>query len=114
MTPGTFNITITKGTTFKAIVLTINPDDPLDLTGWSAFAEVRASSGGSVVLDLAPSITDAAGGEITLTTLTDEQTALLPAGNYQWDLLLEDASGEIFGRVLAGRFSIIDKITLSS
>ena len=48
---------------------------------------------------------------VELTTLTDEETSLLPIGVYHWDFLLVDVYNEVFGPIVVGQFYIVDKIT---
>ena len=62
--------------------------DPVDLTGFSARAEVRETiSSETVVLDLAPTIPTPANG-IILVEVADTVTATIPAGAYVWGLVL--------------------------
>lgn len=115
MTPGAYNLTMTRGVRFPAsgaiVLQLIGGSGPFDLTGYSAEAQVRVEPGGDVILDLEPIVTDAANGEITLATFTDEETALYVAGVYQWDLILTSVTNEVTGRYLAGQFYIVNKIT---
>ncbi len=76
------------------------------LTGWTALAMVRTNPQRHLILDLAPVITNATGGEITI-SLTDEETAAIETpGDYVWDLVLERPSGERLGPFIAGNFII--------
>lgn len=62
--------------------------DPVDLTGFSARAEVRETiSSDDVLLDLAPTIPDPTDGVI-LVDIADTETADIPAGSYVWGLVL--------------------------
>src|SRR5882762_3216973 len=91
---GTLNLTLIRGCTFEIMTLTMLGTDgnPVNLTGFTAAAEVRVSSGTTVIIDLVPSITNAAGGEITIPAINDETTFTYVIGLYSWDLLLEDGS----------------------
>jgi hypothetical protein len=112
--PGKYDITMTRGCTFPAIVLTFSGQSgPVDLTGWVPYAEVRLVSHGRVILDLEPVITDAVNGEVTLAAFTDEETAALKQGDYLWDFIMDDGTGAIMGRFLAGDFNIVNKVTKS-
>lgn len=115
MKAGRHDFTLTIGSTFGPITFTGKDanGDPADLTGYTAYAEVRTSSGSTVIIDLSPEITDELGGEITIPAITDEATAGLTAGKYQWDMLLEDSSGAVKTPILEGRFTIKNKITNS-
>jgi hypothetical protein len=112
MTPGTLNLQIYRGITFS-LTLTLTEDDgttPIDLTGFTAYATARKQPTGAVKLDLAPEITDDAGGVIAI-AFTDEDTAEFPAAELRWDLVLENAGGERLGPYLAGRCDILNPNT---
>jgi len=112
VTPGAYNITMTRGVTFPAITLQcLSGSGPFNLTGYTAQAQVRVQPDADVILDLAPVITDAVNGYVQLSSFTDEETALLIAGVYQWDFLLTDVNNEVFGRFIFGQFYIVNKIT---
>ncbi len=102
MTPATLNLKIYHGITFGPVVITCSDDDEVavDLTNWLVYAEARIDFR-TPMFDLAPTVTDATAGEITL-ALTDEQTAALPVGNFRWDLILENPAGERLGPYIAG------------
>ena len=62
--------------------------DPVDLTGFSARAEVRETvSSDEVILDLDPTIPTPANG-IIVVEVADTVTAAIPAGSYVWGLVL--------------------------
>jgi hypothetical protein len=66
-----------------------------NLTGYSARAKVRSTIASSVVvIDLTPTIPNPANG-IIVVSKTDEQTANVPPGVYQWDLVLDTPSGGV-------------------
>ena len=109
---GILNLRIIQGCTFTALEFQTQDvaGNPVDLTGYNVAAEVRVACGTTVILDLAPAITDAANGTITIPEIDDETTDTLPKGSYQWDLLLEDGSDNR-QQILQGRFDIICTIT---
>lgn len=113
MIPGTLNLTLWRGTTFGPVEVTCKngADDVVDLTGWSAFAEVRVAVGKHIVLDLQPAILVGTDGKVTLPGFTDEQTANMPHGDFVWDLVLERPTGERLGPILAGSFTIKSAVT---
>ena len=80
-------------------------DGPMDLSGWGVEAMVRHPLGGALIVDLAPEITDAGAGEISI-SITDEQTAELTPGTYRWDLILITPAGERLPPVLAGKATV--------
>jgi len=62
--------------------------DPVNLTGFSARAEVRETvSSEEVILDLDPTIPTPANGVI-MVNIADTVTALIPAGSYVWGLVV--------------------------
>lgn len=62
--------------------------DPVDLTGYSARAEVRPTiSSETITLDLDPTIPTPANG-IVVVSIADEVTATIDPGNYVWGLVL--------------------------
>ena len=108
------SIVISIGTTPRPIVVTVTDSagDPFDLAGCTVSALLKDEDG-SVILDLAPAITDEAGGIITI-TLTDEETAgLSPAINLSWDLILELNDGRVLPPIVSGNGTILETVTLS-
>jgi hypothetical protein len=106
--PAPLNLTIVTGIIFGPVILRAKDvnNQPIDLTGWRPFAEVRKKPGAPVILDLAPFLSDPINGEITLPKQTDEQTYNLKVGDYQWSLILEDPFGDRRGPYMQGSFTI--------
>jgi hypothetical protein len=72
-----------------------NEGDPVDLTGYSARAEVRPTiSSEEVTLDLAPTIPTPANGVISI-NIPDEVTATIEPGSYVWGLVLVTPTGGV-------------------
>ena len=87
-------------------------DNPTDLTGFTAKAQVRRTPQGELYIDLNPSVTDAVNGQITLPGLTTDETMDLEfPGDFQWDLILVDGAGEWYGPFVKGSFKVLDKNT---
>jgi hypothetical protein len=80
------------------------------ITSWGVWAYVRDKVGGTLIIDLAPDLTNAAVGKVDL-SMTDSETYVLDAGNYFWDLILQNPAGERLGPLFAGTFNIIHLIT---
>jgi len=101
------NLTIVKGITFGPLLINCKnaAGQPVDLTDWSVFAEVRVNPKAALAFSLEPEITEAAAGEITI-GFTDEETQELPAGHYGWDLVLERPSGERLGPYVTGKLTV--------
>lgn len=113
ITPGSLPLKLITGITFGPVILTAKDqnNNPVDLTGWKVFAEVRKRPGATLYLDLQPSFTNITGGEITIPVMTDEATYNLNPGEYNWDLILEDPLGARRGPYIRGPFEIIAIIT---
>ena len=109
MTPATLNLSMVAGATFGPVTMTFKDGDgnPINLTGWSVWAEARIHA---TVINLAPTITDAAGGVVTI-SMTDEQTSLFEANQLNWDIMLENPSGERHGPYIKGTLTITRAVT---
>ena len=108
------DINIQIGTTPPPIIITCTDSagDPFDLTSSQVSASLKDVKGVEI-LDLAPVITDAGAGIITI-TITDEQTALLGVTpRAAWDLILELSDGTILPPIVGGNVSITETVTLS-
>ncbi len=115
MVPAPFPLTLYRGATFGPLVITALQEDqvtPVDLTGgWLVYAKVRKTPTGPVLIDLAPTVTNGAIGEITIPAIPDETTEDSPGGNFVWDLLLERPTGEVVGPFLAGAFVVTTAVS---
>ncbi|HEX3817534.1 MAG TPA: hypothetical protein VHW03_04530 [Chthoniobacterales bacterium] len=116
MTPARLDLTMTRGITFGPIVINCYSDlantVPVDLTGYTAFAQVRPNSTSTLlVFDLTPSISNAAAGQITIPEISYTATAAKNAGNLYWDLVLQDGAGNRLGPLVKGNFVIGSAVT---
>jgi hypothetical protein len=69
--------------------------DPVDLTGYTARAEVRPTiSSSTLTLNLSPTIPTPANGVISI-SIADEVTALIEPGAYVWGLVLVTPAGGV-------------------
>jgi hypothetical protein len=111
--PAPLSLTLVAGLIFGPVILRAKDenDQPIDLTGWKVWAEVRKKPGASVILDLHPYFSDPINGEITIPKLTDEETYDFKVGDYQWDLIMEDPAGDRHGIYITGGFTITASIT---
>jgi len=109
MTPANLDLKIYHGITFGPMTIACKDaaGAAVDLTGWLVYAQARVSFR-TPAFDLLPTISDEAGGVITI-LLTDEQTFALPVGNFRWDLILENPAGEKLGPYFGGR-AIVQQI----
>lgn len=113
LTPGNLNLKIITGIIFGPVILHAKDENnqPVNLTGWKVFAEVRKKPNASLYMDLHPIFSNAVSGEITIPKMTDEETYDLKPGDYDWDLILEDPVGDRRGPYIAGNFAIVAIIT---
>lgn len=114
MIPGKYDLTLYLHATFPGVqfqCLDIE-DNPVNLTGCAAWAKVRrGSASGEELLDLAPAITNAAQGIVTVPEIPHGDLSDLPPGTHAWDLLIEDETGSRRGPYLTGKFVIARTVT---
>ena len=104
------NIFIDQGADFTTTVtVTDSNGDAVSLVGYSTAAQIRKSYSSSTSTDFTTSISNASGGEITI-TLSDTQTAALEAGRYLYDVLIT-ASGGDKTRVVEGQVTVNPSVT---
>ena len=104
------NIFIDQGADFTTTVtVTDSNGDAVSLVGYSAAAQIRKSYSSSTSTAFTTSISNASGGEITI-TLSDTQTAALDAGRYLYDVLIT-ASGGDKTRVVEGQVTVNPSVT---
>jgi hypothetical protein len=112
--PGTHDITIYKGATFRLpVVWKDSAGDPYNLTGYTARMQIRRSVGAAtaeVSLTSASgiTITPATGSIVAVISATDTSALTIPSGVY--DLELEDAAG-VVTRLLEGSVTISPEVT---
>lgn len=107
--PVDFPLKIRRQITFGPYVFICKDvnDTVVNLTGYTVQALARPQIESPNTLDLAPVITNAAGGEITI-EFTDEETSAFLLGDYNYDLVLENAGGERLNPIVAGTLRVID------
>jgi hypothetical protein len=110
--PAPVHIIIYEGLSYGPHIITCldSAGAPVDLTGYTPYAQVRDPDTGTLKLDLAPVVSDAAAGQITMNP-SDEDTTDAPHGKWKWDLILKDSSDNLFGPIVAGNASILAKIS---
>jgi hypothetical protein len=81
--------------------LTDSNSDALNLTGYTALAQIRKTHGSSTIAATFGTTLTTNTGQVTL-TLTDTVTAAMGSGRYVYDVLLTDGSGDKT-RVLEGQ-----------
>ena len=96
------NIYIDQGADFTTVIsLTDSNNDALNLTGYSALAQIRKTHGSTTISATFGTVLTTNTGQVTL-TLTDTVTAAMTSGRYVYDVLLTDGSGDKT-RVLEGQ-----------
>ena len=104
------NIFIDQGADFTTTVtVTDSNGDAVSLVGYSAAAQIRKSYSSSTSTAFTTSVSNASGGEITI-TLSDSQTAALEAGRYLYDVLITTA-GRDQTRVVEGQVTVNPSVT---
>ena len=104
------NIFIDQGTDFSITVdVTQSDGAALNLTGYSAAAQIRKTYGSSNVSAVFTTSISAAAGQVTL-SLTDTQTSGLTAGRYVYDLNITSGAG-VTTRVVEGQAIITPGVT---
>jgi hypothetical protein len=104
------NLYIDQGTDYTITVdVTDSAGDVLDLTGFTATAQVRKTyTSSSLSATFATSI-NAAAGQVTI-SLTDTQTSALQAGRYVYDLNIQSGGG-VKTRVIEGQAVVTPGVT---
>ncbi len=96
------NIYIDQGSDFQTVIsLTDSNGDALNLTGYSALAQIRKTHGSTTIAATFTTALTTDSGQVTL-SLADTVTAAMTSGRYVYDVLLTDGSGDKT-RVLEGQ-----------
>ena len=96
------NIYIDQGADFQTVIsLTDSNSDALNLTGYSALAQIRKTYGSTTIAATFTTVLTADSGQLAL-SLTDTVTAAMGSGRYVYDVVLTDGSGDKT-RVLEGQ-----------
>ncbi len=114
MLPAALDLVIFRDVTFSLGINCLDSSkNPVDITGYTPYAQVRDKPGGRLILDLQPVISNPTGGSV-LISLTSTQTKALEHGVYAWDFQMRTpvAQGSlIIGPFIAGRFVVNDSVT---
>ena len=113
MRPGVRNLSLYAGDTEKFNIAITAGGLPVDLTGWTIKAEIRASRGAPTVIEtftctLSPTPED---GTLTI-SLSDTETAGLPIGAAigVWDLQMTSPTGDV-KTFLTGSVEVTQDVT---
>lgn len=85
--PGTLGLAFRRGDTVSTEI----DFSPISLDGYTMTATVSSLVSGATVVAMTTEVTNAADGKVNV-SMTDEQTASLPVGTYQWEMT-GDAAG---------------------
>lgn len=104
------NLYVDAGATYSNIIsVTASNGQPLNLTGYTVASQMRKSYSSSTAYAFTASVYSAINGKIRL-QLTDEQSALIPAGRWLYDVEITSPSG-VTTRVVEGIVTVTPQIT---
>ena len=107
------NIYIDQGSDFETTIsLTDSNGDVLNLTGYTALAQIRKTYGSTTIASTFGVALTADAGQLTM-TLADTITAAMDSGRYVYDVLLTDGSGDKT-RVLEGQAILTPGVSRTS
>ena len=108
----TSNLIIDQGTDFQAVVRLYSTNTaPLDLTNYSATAQLRKSYDSTTASGVfAVSIPIVSNGELYLTMAASSSTGL-KYGRYVYDVLLTDTSTGVKTRAVEGIVTVMPSVT---
>lgn len=115
MAAGSYDILCEQGATFSLVLTWRNPDGtPIDITGYSAKMQVRASKADATAILTLDTTTGGItlGGDMGTVTLTASATATnsLTSGAYVYDLELTSATNNVT-RLIEGAFTVSGQVT---
>lgn len=102
------NLIIDQGTDYStSITLTDEEENVVDLTGYTANAQIRKTYSSSNSVTFSTAITAAQG--VVILSLTDSQTANITPGRYVYDVIL--TSGNTTSRIVEGIVTVTPRVT---
>jgi hypothetical protein len=102
------NLTIDQGTDYSTtITLTDEEDGVVNLTGYTANAQLRKTYSSSNSVTFTTAVSDIQ-GLVTL-SLTDTQTANITPGRYVYDVIL--TTGSVTTRIVEGIVTVTPRVT---
>lgn len=114
--PTNFDIELYKGDYFPLTITLVVPvgnnTAPLNLTGYTGHAQIRANFGTEAIYPFTVSIPTPANGKVEL-VLPSSVSAGIPAGGYVWDFQVREPSGNI-RTYLAGDVTVFNEVTLAT
>ena len=105
------NLYIDQGTDYSVTIdCTDSAGEVLDLTGYTAAAQMRKTYGSSSISATFATAINAAAGQVTL-SLNDTQTTGLDSGRYVYDLNITKTSSSETTRVVEGQAILTPGVT---
>jgi hypothetical protein len=102
------NLIIDQGTDYStSITLTDEDESVIDLTGYSANAQIRKTYSSSNSVTFTTEITPAQG--VIILSLTDSQTSNIVPGRYVYDVIL--TTGSTTSRIVEGIVTVTPRVT---
>ena len=110
MSAGIYNFTLEQGTTFSKVITVKQDGSALNLSGYSARSQLRATHDASTIaLTLTATVSDASNGKITISA-TAAATAGVEEGIYVYDLEMESGGG-VVTRLIEGKVTVTPEVT---
>jgi len=110
MAAGTYNFTIEQGTTFNRVLTLQENGSAMNLSGYSVASQIRSThDSSSVVGTISCTVSNASGGELTL-TMTNSTTSAIEEGIYVYDIEITSAAGSVT-RILQGNVTVSPEVT---
>lgn len=114
MKPGKYNIKFYRATTLDITASWLIDSVPVNMDGYTGDMQVRVTpDSGTIVTEFTTEngglVLNAVTGSIEI-TMAAEDTALLPLGQYQYDLNVTSPEG-VVTKLLRGGFVVLDPVT---
>ena len=104
MLPIRYDLFVKRGEDFRQVIQI----DGVDLTEAEAASQVRPTPGSEELTQDITCTVDAEAGTVTM-SLTAEETEVIPAGKYEYDIYLIIAGQKTFP--IEGRFTVLESVT---
>jgi hypothetical protein len=105
-----YDLYVDQGSYYSiALELTTPNGQPIDLTDYTVFSQMRKSGSSSVGYDIDVDIIDSSNGKIRV-MFTADVTSEMPAGRYFYDVVIKDDANDRL-RVMEGIVTLTPQIT---
>ena len=113
MDPVLLNLAIRRGVTWTGFTVTCKDAAGalVNLTGWSAVAQIRDPQSDDLIVDLAPAVITGTDGVITVPEIPWSTTLTMVEGDFVYDLLPVDPDGRRYDPVITGNVKVGKTIT---